>query len=78
MEGLRITKVERHDEGSGEFYTADVSSQGETRTFNDRYGSWLTDRTPEDDWPAGVTMREARGPVAESLTYKIYGKRRQR
>lgn len=76
-DSVRITRVERHD-GERPYVTANASVNGDTRTFDDRFGSWQTDRRPraDADWPRSVERRDALPHVAAALQKRAYGVRR--
>jgi hypothetical protein len=72
---ITITKVEYHEEEG--YFTANASINGQTRTFHDRFGSWLTDRKRTDDWPPNVLHKEAPRPVARKLEDHVRSERRR-
>lgn len=71
---ITVTKVEYHEEG---YFTANASINGETRTFHDRFGSWLTNRKRSDDWPSQVLYREASRSVARKLEEHVRPERKR-
>jgi hypothetical protein len=65
---LRITKVRRHEEG---FWVANVTLNGFTAEFHNRYGSWMTEI-------ASGKRREAKRFVAEALGQRVGRKARKK
>lgn len=73
---MRVTKLSKDADGH---WSANVSVNGSTRTFHDRFGSWMTERRRSDDWPPTVARREALPPVAALLSGKLpYAERGRR
>jgi hypothetical protein len=64
--GVRVEKLERRWSTAvpkGHYEVATVRYRDReadvVRDFHNRDGSWMTDRTPEDQWRHGVTKRDA-------------------
>jgi hypothetical protein len=64
---LRVALLRRVDGA----WSANVSTDGRTRTFHRRFGSWQTDRKRTDDWPPRVVRRFASPRVAAALQARV-------
>lgn len=69
MEGLRITKLTRHDDGDklSPYYTANVTLNGLTIAVTSIFGSWMTEPTRHGT----IEMKDIHPAVAAELQKKV-------